>query len=322
MVSCQFSKVNHATLRRPFDFGIATNGALQMKPSDVHTSNHQSIDAFLPDEMARRAEDVGVKKANLPIIKMFVLAVLAGAFIALGAIFATTVTAGGNELSFGLKRLLGGLTFSLGLILVVVAGAELFTGNNLIVIATARGKISCFRLMKCWLVVYFGNFLGSVATAILVFFSRQYEQEGGAVGLNSLEIANSKCGLEFFQAIVLGVLCNALVCLAIWLCLSARSVSDKILAIIFPITAFVAAGFEHCVANMYFIPYGILVKSHASRSFWNSVQRESSEYSLLSWQNFWIANLVPVTIGNVIGGAFMVGLVYWLIYRANQPWES
>lgn len=288
-----------------------------MNRPEALTKKNDSIDAFLPDEMARRAEDVGVKKANLPIEKMFVLAVLAGAFISMGAIFATTVTAGAGDISFGITRLLGGLAFSLGLILVVVAGAELFTGNNLIVIATASGKISPWKLLQCWLVVYLGNLFGSIATAALVLFTRQYEQGGGDVGLNALNIANSKCELEFFQAFALGILCNALVCLAIWLCLSARKVADKILAIIFPITAFVAAGFEHCVANMYFIPYALFVRAHASDKFWNSIDHSPEDFASITWQNFWIVNLVPVTLGNVVGGAVMVGLVYWLIYRTK-----
>ena len=280
-------------------------------------TRNDSIDAFLPDEMARRAEDVGVRKANLPVEKMFVLAVLAGAFISLGAIFATTVTSGAGSLPFGVTRLLGGLTFSLGLILVVVAGAELFTGNNLIVIATASGKISGWKLLQCWFVVYLGNLFGAIATAALVLLTRQHEQGGGDVGLNALNIANTKCELSFFQAFALGILCNALVCLAIWLCLSARKVADKILAIVFPITAFVAAGFEHCVANMYFIPYALLVRGNASENFWTSINRNSEDFASITWHNFWIINLIPVTLGNIVGGAVMVGMVYWLIYRTK-----
>ena len=184
------------------------------------------------------AEDIGVKKANMNIVSMFALAVLAGAFIALGAIFATTVgTAPEPALSFGVKKLLMGLVFSLGLILVVIGGAELFTGNNLIVMAWVSRKVSTRRLLENWGIVYAGNFVGSVATAVIMFFTRQYTFAGGELGRTALEIAAGKTQLDFVQAIALGMMCNALVCLAIWMTYSARTVVDKIVAIIFPITA-------------------------------------------------------------------------------------
>ncbi|HEX6386057.1 MAG TPA: formate transporter FocA [Anaerolineae bacterium] len=274
-----------------------------------------SFDALLPPEMASKAENTGVAKANLGIFRMFALAVLAGAFIAMGAIFATTVTTGGSgALPFGVTKLLGGLVFCLGLILVVVAGAELFTGNNLIVMAWASRKVSTGKLLRNWVIVYAGNFAGSVLTALMMFWSGQYAFSGGAVGANALNIANAKVSLGFTQAIVLGIFCNALVCLAVWLCMSARSTTDKILAIIFPITAFVAAGFEHSIANMYFIPIGLFVKGGASAEFWSQAGVTAGDYANLTWGNFFLANLLPVTIGNIIGGAVMVGLVYWFIY--------
>jgi formate transporter FocA len=274
-----------------------------------------SVDALIPPEMAAKAEDIGVKKANIPWQNTFVLAILAGAFIALGAIFATTVTAGAaDKLTFGITRLLSGLVFCLGLILVVVAGAELFTGNNLIVMAWAGGRVSSAQLLRNWAIVYVGNFVGSIATAMLMFYTRQYAFGGGAMGLNILNIANNKVGLEFGQAIALGIMCNALVCLAVWLCYSARTTTDKILSIIFPITAFVAAGFEHSVANMYFIPIGLLVKAGAPASFWEAIGKTAADYPHLTWENFFVINLLPVTIGNIIGGSVMVGLVYWFVY--------
>jgi formate transporter len=274
-----------------------------------------SIDAFIPPEIATKVEEVGVKKALMGWRSTFTLAVLAGAFIALGAIFATTVTAGaGDQLTFGVTRLLGGLTFCLGLILVIVAGAELFTGNNLIIMAWANQHISTDQVLRNWIIVYAGNFAGALFTAIFMFWTRQYSFGGGAIGLNVLNIANGKCNLGFFQALALGVMCNALVCLAVWLCFSARTTTDKILSIIFPITAFVAAGFEHSVANMYFIPVGLLVKAGAPPSFWEAIGKTAADYAALTWSNFLIANLLPVTIGNIIGGSVMVGLVYWFIY--------
>ncbi len=276
------------------------------------------IDAFLPPEMARRAEAVGVKKVNMPTSTTFVLAVLAGAFIALGAMLATIATTGATDLPFGVAKLLAGSTFSLGLILVVVAGAELFTGNNLIVLAVAGGRISFSMLLKNWLIVYIGNLLGAMATAALVVASGQYTFDAGGVGANALAIANAKCELGFMQAIALGILCNALVCLAVWLCFSARSTTDKVLSIIFPITAFVAAGFEHSVANMYFIPLGLLIRDTADATFWTSIGSAPTAFAELTWTNFVFSNLVPVTIGNVIGGALMVGAVYWFVYLRGQ----
>ena len=272
-----------------------------------------NTDALVPKEMARKAESSGVAKAALGPLRMFALAVLAGAFIALGAVFATTVTTG-STLPFGLTKLLGGLVFCLGLILVVGAGAELFTGNNLIVMAWAGGKVSTGQLLRNWVIVYLGNFAGSLATAVIMLWSQQYTFANGALGQNALNIANGKVNLAFGQAVVLGILCNALVCLAVWLCMGARSATDKILAIIFPITAFVAAGFEHSVANMYFIPMGLLVKSGASADFWSKIGTTAVAFERLTWGNFFLVNLLPVTIGNIIGGVLMVGLVYWFIY--------
>jgi formate/nitrite transporter len=274
------------------------------------------IDALLPPEMARRAEYVGVSKAEAPAAKLFALAILAGAFIAMGAVFATTVAAGtAAEWPFGVSKLLIGLVFCLGLILVVVAGAELFTGNNLIVMAWANGKVSTRGLLRNWGIVYAGNFVGSVATAVLMLLSKQYTFGGGLIGKTALGIANGKVNLDFMQAIALGILCNALVCLAVWLTFSARSTMDKIAAIIFPITAFVAAGFEHSVANMYFIPMGLLIKG-TDATF---AAETGLDLTNLTWGNFFVSNLLPVTIGNIIGGAIFVAAIYWFIYlRANE----
>jgi formate transporter FocA len=285
------------------------------------------IDALLPAEMAKRAEYVGVRKAETPLITMLALSILAGAFIALGAIFATTILSGGMTLRdaegaiafttgipYGVNRLLGGLVFCLGLILVVVGGAELFTGNNLIVMAWASGKVSTKALMRNWVIVYMGNFIGSVGTAGLIFFSKQWMFSSGAVGLNALTIAKAKVELGFLQAIALGILCNALVCLAVWMTYSARSTMDKIAAIIFPITAFVAAGFEHSIANMYFIPVALFIKDFAGETFWTTIGKTPADFASITWSAFFINNLVPVTIGNIIGGALFVAAIYWMVF--------
>jgi formate transporter len=293
-------------------------------------ANEPNIDALLPADMAAKAETIGVKKAHLDPVSMFTLAVLAGAFVALGAIFATTVSAGTLATTAadgataittwptGWQRLLSGLVFSLGLILVVVGGAELFTGNNLIVMAWANGKVSTRLLSLNWLIVYTGNFVGAVATAVLMLWGRQYEFAGGALGLQALTTANHKAGLDFWQAVALGILCNALVCLAVWLTYSARSTTDKIVAMTLPVAAFVAAGFEHSVANMYFIPMGMMIKSTASPAFWESIHKTPADFANLTMTNFLVRNLIPVTIGNIIGGAVMVGAVYWFVYLRKR----
>lgn len=269
------------------------------------------IDALLPPEMARRAEYLGVLKAETPKLKMFALSVLAGAFIALGAVFATTVATGAaGVLTYGVTKMLVGLVFCLGLILVIVGGAELFTGNNLIIMAWAGRKVTSRALFQNWVIVYIGNFFGALGTAILVLLSKQYTFASGALGQTALNIANSKIQYEFGQALVLGILCNILVCLAVWLTYSARTTIDKIAAIIFPIAAFVAAGFEHSIANMYFIPIGLLIK-YSDPAYTAST---GLDLSGLTWSSFITTNLIPVTIGNIIGGSFFVAVVYWAIF--------
>lgn len=269
------------------------------------------IDALLPGEMARRAEYIGVRKSEAPFISLFALAILAGAFIGFGAIFATTVATGtGGVLPYGVTKLLVGLVFCLGLVLVIVGGAELFTGNNLIVMAWASGKVSTKALLRNWGIVYLGNFIGSIGTALVVFLSKQYTFAGGGLGTTALSIANGKVHLGFVQAIMLGILCNVLVCLAVWLTFSARSTVDKIAAIIFPIAAFVAAGFEHSIANMFFIPIGLFIKGFDPTFAANT----GLDLADLTWSAFLVNNLLPVTIGNIIGGSVFVGAIYWAIF--------
>ncbi|HSJ17216.1 MAG TPA: formate/nitrite transporter family protein [Solirubrobacterales bacterium] len=273
------------------------------------------LDALMPPEIASKATDVGVTKASMSFPRTFSLAVLAGAFIALGAMFATTVVAGADgEMPFGVTRLLAGLVFCLGLILVVVAGAELFTGNNLIVMAWADRRIPIAWMLRNWVVVYAGNLIGALGTVAIVFVGAQYEFGDGGVGSAALTIAQAKTSLGWGQAVALGVMCNALVCLAIWLTYSARSVTDKVLAVIFPITAFVAAGFEHSVANMYFLAMGVLVKEAGSDGFFAEIGKSPADFPDVTWIGAAVDNLVPVTIGNIIGGSLMVGVVYWLVY--------
>jgi formate transporter len=286
-----------------------------------------SFDAVLPAGMAAKAEDLGVKKANLKASNMFALAILAGGFISMGAIFATTVAAGSMPIKdaagvtafstgfpYGVIRLLMGLVFSIGLILVVVAGAELFTGNTLIIMAFASRKVSFAQLMRNWTIVYFGNFVGSVSTAYIMFLGKQYLFSNGAVGLTALGIGEAKTSLEFVQAMALGIMCNILVCLGVWMSYSARSTTDKIMSVTLPVACFIAAGFEHSVANMYYIPFALFVKNYGDPKLFEMLGKTAADFPHLTWSNFFIANLLPVTIGNIIGGAFMVGLIYWFVY--------
>ena len=274
-------------------------------------SDHLTLDAFPPLETAERMEDVGVRKANLDLASMFTLAILAGAFIGLGAEFYTIVVTD-NPLGYGLVKLVGGVVFSLGLILVVIAGAELFTGNNLIVMAWVSGKLTLAQLVRNWVVVYLGNLVGSLATVFLLFLTRQWAFANYRVGATALEIANAKVNLTFTEGVARGILCNALVCLAVWLCLSGRSVTDKILAILFPITAFVASGFEHSIANMYFIPMGLLLRGEPE--VLAAAGKVAGDLANLNFAGF-LANLLSVTTGNIFGGGFMVAAVYWFVYR-------
>ena len=285
-----------------------------------------SFDAIMPPGMAAKAEDIGVKKAALPALNMFFLAILAGAFIAIGAIFATTVSAGSMAVKdaagaaafstgfpYGVTRLLAGLVFTVGLILVVVGGSELFTGNNLIVMAFADKKVTLGALLRNWAIVYLGNLAGALGTVVLIVVAGQYLFGGGEVGKTALDIGAAKVGYDFGQAFTLGVLCNALVCLAVWLTYMARSTTDKVLVIVPPIAAFVAMGFEHSVANMYFIPVAMLIRAVAPETFWSSIGAAPDEYSMLDLGGL-MGNLVPVTLGNIVGGTILVGAVYWLVY--------
>jgi len=286
-----------------------------------HKAEHEgprSIDALLPAEIARKAEGIGAAKARLDAVTLLTLAVLAGAFIGFGALFSTVTVAGtGEAWPYGAARLLAGLVFSLGLILVVVGGAELFTGNNLMVMAWAGRLITGREIARAWTLVYVGNLAGAIGTASLVFLSGHHALGAGAIGKSALAIAAGKAALPFLDALLLGVLCNVLVCLALWLSYSARSVTDKILAIVPPVAAFVAAGFEHSIANMYFLPAGLLIKAFAPATFWTAIGAAPEDFAGLTVAGA-VANLVPVTLGNIVGGGLLVGGVYWFAYLRRR----
>lgn len=274
------------------------------------------LDALLPHEMAARAETLGIRKCRMDGPSLFTLAVLAGAFIALGAMFSTTTVAGAaGALPWGIERLVAGTTFSLGLVLVVVGGAELFTGNVLIVMARASGAVRTPELLRNWAIVLAGNAAGALATAALVFTSGQYRFGDGAVGAAALAIAEHKSGLGAGSAFLLGTLCNALVCLAVWLSYSARTTTDRILAVVPPVTAFVATGLEHSIANLYFVPLGLLIRDFAPAAFWTSIGSSAADHTGLSWPGFLLRDLPAVTAGNIVGGGLLVAAVYAFVYR-------
>jgi formate transporter len=266
-----------------------------------------NLSAYSPAEIKEAIEKVGVKKANLPVQASFMLAMVAGGSIGLGAVY-YSIVASDAELSFATTRVLGGLTFSLGLALVLIAGAELFTGNNLIVMAWASGNVSMRQMLRNWLVVYCGNLVGALGLVVLVFFSHHLDMNGGRIGLSVLNTAVGKIQPDFVTLFFKGILCNVLVCLAVWLAYAGRSVTDKIVGAILPVSAFIAAGFEHCVANMYFLPMAWLLKQTGNVP-------ADFDTSLITISGI-IHNLVPVTLGNIVGGAGLVGAVYWVIYRA------
>ena len=288
----------------------ATPAAVGSSPAPVPA---EGFDALMPPQMAARAEATGVRKAGQDTLTMFTLGVLAGAFIALGAIFSVTVSAEASELPVGVARLLAGLAFSLGLILVVVAGAELFTGNVLLVMAWASRRVRTGSLIRNWTLVYMGNFVGALGTVALVLASGWYELSDGSIGTALLATADAKASKPFLEVLTAGILCNALVCLAVWMAYSARSTTDRILAIVPPITAFVAAGFEHSVANMFYLPAAMAVLAVAPPDFWAETGTTAATYAAVDMDGF-IGNLVPATIGNIIGGAVLVGAVYWVAY--------
>jgi formate/nitrite transporter len=282
-----------------------------------------SFDTILPPAMALRAEAGGVARAALDPLAVFVLSLLAGAFISFGALFATTVGAVGlgsdAGLPYGVMRALTGVVFCAGLIMVIIGGAELFTGNNMLVMAWASGKVTTKAVLANWAIAFAGNFIGAIATAALVFMSTQYTFGGGSVGLNALAIANGKTALSFGPAFMLGILCNVLVCLAVWMCYSARTNIDRVITVVPPISAFVAAGFEHSIANIYFIPMGLFIKAGAPETFWKSIGKSPGDFQSLSWDNFIFANLIPVTLGNIVGGSVLVAAVYWFVYLRKPP---
>lgn len=276
-----------------------------------------TIDPLMPPEMALACEKVGARKAAQDTLSLLVLGVLAGAFIALGAVVMTTVLTGADSLPWGVARLLAGVVFSLGLILIIVGGAELFTGDALMIVAFASKRISLAALLRAWGIVYLGNIIGAIGSVVLVFLAGYHGFGGAAVGKAALSLASAKAALPTVELFFLALLCNVLVCLAVWMSFSAHSVADKILVIVPPVTAFVAAGFEHSIANLYLLPYGLAIKTWAPADFWISIGQSAATYSGLTVASA-LHNVAVATVGNLIGGSLLVGIVYWFVYLRGR----
>ncbi len=273
---------------------------------------------LLPAAMAKVAEDAGVYKATKHPLTTFFLAITAGVFISVAFVFYITATTGTETIPYGLAKLVGGICFSLGLMLVVVCGADLFTSTVLTVVAKASGRITWSQLACNWINVYFGNLLGALFFVGLIWFSGEHMVANGAWGLNVLQTAEHKMHHTFIEAVCLGTLANLMVCLAVWMSYSGRSLIDKMFAMILPVAMFVACGFEHSIANMFMIPMAIVIRDFASPEFWQATNTAAAQYPNLTVGHFITDNLIPVTIGNIIGGGLLVGLTYWVIYLRSS----
>ncbi|MGO1623225.1 formate transporter FocA [Flaviflexus sp.] len=275
-----------------------------------------------PAEMARAAEDAAFGKATSHQLKSFLLALTAGGYIALGFVFFVTSQVGAADMPWGVSKVLGGLVFSTGLTLVVLTGAELFTSSTLTLTARASGRITTWQLLRNWVIVYLGNFIGALTIVALIFFAKTWEQADGGWGAVVLDVSMKKVSHGFGEAFALGILCNLMVCLAIWAAYGGRNTIDKVAAVTLPIALFVASGFEHSVANMFMIPLGILIVTFAGDEFWSAAGIDPAAYGDLTWSNFFVDNLLPVTLGNIVGGGVMIGVLYWTIFHfLDKPGE-
>ena len=269
------------------------------------------FDCLKPEAIAAVAEDITYGKATKPAAKTFMLAITAGAFISIAFVFYITVLATGGS------KLAGGVCFALGLILCVILGGELFTSTTLTLVARAANRITWSQMLKNWAIVYFGNLIGGLIMVALIMLSSQYMNTSGQWGLTALNVAQHKIHHTFVEAVALGILCNLMVCLAAWMAFGGRTITDKALIMILPVAMFVASGFEHSIANMFMIPVGIAIQTFAGPEFWLAISADAAKYADLTIGHFIVNNLIPVTIGNIIGGG-MIGLTYWFIFRRHH----
>lgn len=281
-------------------------------------NENESLKNASPVEMEFIGEQAGKAKVEKKPIKTFISAMMAGLFIALGFVFYTTTQTGLSVGNIGMDKFVGGLVFSTGLIAVIVCGVDLFTSSTLIVVTRLDHHVSTAAMIKNWIIVYLGNFAGSLFLVLLLWGGKEAFTLHGQWGLTVLETANAKMHHTFGEAVCLGILCNMMVCLAVWLSYSGRTLVDKMLIVILPIALFVASGFEHCVANMFMVPMGLVTKSTASPEFWKEIGKTPADYADLNLSNFMTHNLLPVTIGNIIGGAVVIGCVFWYLHHKKN----
>ena len=287
---------------------------------NVTKSIMSGMNYLTPAEITEVTIQTGIKKTKTPAINLILLGILAGAFIAFASegsnMAAFNLLA--NPATYGLGKVLAGSIFGTGLMLVVIAGGELFTGNTMILAGVLDGQVRFSGMLKNWIFVYIGNLIGSVFIAYLMYLSGLFGSGADLLGGMTIKIAVYKVGLTFIQAFVLGIMCNWLVCLAVWMASGAKDMSGKILAIFFPIWLFITSGFEHCVANMYYIPAGIMAKANpAFVESASSLGVTAEKLSHLNWGTFLVNNLIPVTLGNIVGGGVFVAAIYWFVYIKN-----
>ena len=285
--------------------------------SEMNTETSKTTCMVSPAGMSQIGEDVGVYKATKKQILSFFSAIPAGAFIALAFVFYTTTQTGNVGASWGLTKLVGGIVFSLGVIMVVVCGSELFTSSTMTTVARASGRISTFQMLRNWVVVYFGNFVGSIFIVLIIWFSGQTMAANGQWGLTILKTAQHKIHHMWFEAFCLGILCNIMVCIAIWMTYAGKTLTDKALIMILPIALFVASGFEHSVANMFMIPMGIITAHFSTAEFWQAINIDPQQFADLDLYHFFVKNLIPVTLGNIVGGGCCIALTLWSINRPH-----
>jgi len=284
---------------------------------EMDTETSKTTCMVSPAEMSQIGEDVGVYKASKRQILSFFSAIPAGAFIALAFVFYTTTQTGNVGASWGLTKLVGGIVFSLGVIMVVVCGSELFTSSTMTTVARASGLISTFQMLRNWVVVYCGNFVGAIFIVLVIWFSGQTMAANGQWGLTILNTAQHKIHHMWFEAFCLGILCNIMVCIAIWMTYAGKTLTDKAFIMILPIALFVASGFEHSVANMFMIPMGIVTAHFSSPEFWQAINIDPQQFADLDLYHFVVKNLIPVTLGNIVGGGCCIALTLWSINRPH-----
>ena len=284
---------------------------------EMDTETSKTTCMVSPAEMSQIGEDVGVYKASKRQILSFFSAIPAGAFIALAFVFYTTTQTGNVGASWGLTKLVGGIVFSLGVIMVVVCGSELFTSSTMTTVARASGRISTVQMLRNWVVVYCGNFVGAIFIVLVIWFSGQTMAANGQWGLTILNTAQHKIHHMWFEAFCLGILCNIMVCIAIWMTYAGKTLTDKAFIMILPIALFVASGFEHSVANMFMIPMGIVTAHFSSPEFWQAINIDPQQFADLDLYHFVVKNLIPVTLGNIVGGGCCIALTLWSINRPH-----